>query len=198
MFTVIQYFNYRKDMTMSIHKIFSSKENAMLYAKKLAIDRFGTTDISVYIQDNHLNIKNCVAYYTSKESDGYDCDVYCVVYMNLEIDDGTMEVSKWKSEEGLSLTDHYLVEGTFKNTNIITNYTIDKPYYTVDKAFENTVVCTAKKNGLNIYGLEYTDVTNETFVGYTSINANDTGILEKWLWSLPNILSIKISEIDSD
>ncbi len=60
LYQVVCYTNRREDVSFKIYKIFSSKEKAILYAKKLAMDEYGEDDVSDYILDEEVYLDNVI------------------------------------------------------------------------------------------------------------------------------------------
>lgn len=87
MYAVIRYFNYRKEVSFNILKIFNSLNKANLYALYIAEKHFGKDNITNDISDRWVYIDNEINDYIYTTGSGYDQFVYSIIEIdNIESD----------------------------------------------------------------------------------------------------------------
>ena len=95
LYAAVSYFNYRKDVSFRIHKLFASQINAECHALDLAIEEYGEDDVMEVdeinaFDNNYCNVyKICGTVFTSLSRDGNQSWVFCVVKIDTPIDTTT-------------------------------------------------------------------------------------------------------------
>lgn len=115
MFAVVRYFNYRKNVSFKILKIFNSFKNADDYALRCAEDDFGDSNVVEGVRERWVYVDDASEGYT--KGDGYDECVYTVMALpEAEDEDDTESIdsetempfmtnNRGEYEWGLDLTD---------------------------------------------------------------------------------------------
>ena len=183
---------------MSIHKMFTRIEYAIEYAKKIAIDKYGKEDVDEVsdLNDNYLRVDDCIVMFTSRKSDGYQCNIYCVVRMDTIVNDAESDVIQWMSNGTLELPvkKKFRFEVTYRFQSDYEQLNESKTW--VSHRFVACLVNKARRFGVD--GLEFTDLFQdycenpESFTFQAYAYALNSSVIDQWLSSNSKCIKYRI------
>lgn len=77
MFAVVEYFNYRKDVTFKILHVYHKYNCASIAASEYARKKYGDDNVVEYVEESHVHVHGEREVNTA--GDGYGKDVYGVI-----------------------------------------------------------------------------------------------------------------------